>query len=65
MQVSIKGNKLTISMDLTSVGEAPLSSTGKTRLVGSETFKGIDYGGQPLRVQVNATIPPGTAPVAK
>jgi hypothetical protein len=62
--LTVKGNKATLTFDLVEVKDARASSTGKTRLLASETVKGVEYQGQPLRVQVNATIPPAE-PVAK
>lgn len=55
MQVTLKGTKLLIEVDANTVN--PPSSSGKTRLVASETSKStVNVDGKQLVVAVNAYI---------
>lgn len=54
--LTVKGNKATLSFDLCEAKDAPVSSTGKTRLAASEAVK-AEYQEEILSVRVNAMLP--------
>jgi hypothetical protein len=59
MKVTIEKNELVIRIGLNEA--APLSSTGKTRVIASTggfTTTDVAFKGQPVKVNLTATIPP-------
>lgn len=57
MQVTVEGNIVNIRFMLKDVDKAKVSSTYKTKVVGTASDKDFEYQGRQLRIQVQATVP--------